>query len=399
MVKKILNNKVVTFLCLLLVIALLATLPNSINVKALEAADLFSEFTSKSTLLIHADSETVLYAKNEHQKMQVASISKLMTTLITLEKIEAGELSLEDELTASAHAADMEGSQAFLDEGSNYKVRELLKSVIVASANDSAVVLAEGIGGSESAFVHLMNDRATQLKMTNTKYANSTGLPAPDQYSTAIDTAKILKEISKHDLFNKDSQIWMDKFIHPSGRETELVNTNRLIKYYNNAVNGKTGFTDEAGYCLASSASYKGLNLIAVTLNCSNSTNRFKENMELFNYGFANFENKQVLNAEENIDRIIKVSGGKTSVACLKPETSFYVINKKGTSNDITLSYEIKDKVNAPLNIGDVVGKCLVVVNGKVIGEVNIVSCESIEKQTYSDTLNKIFKNWKLTKS
>lgn len=396
MFKKILNSKIITCLSLLLVIAIISSVPNNIFVKALEPADLFSDFSSKSTLLIHADSDTILYAKNENHKMQVASISKLMTTLLTLEKLNSSALSLEDELTASSHAASMEGSQAFLDEGSNYKVRELLKSVIVASANDSAVVLAESIGGSESAFVNLMNERAVQLKMTNTKYANSTGLPAPDQYSTAIDTAKILKEVSKYDLFNKDSQIWMDKFVHPSGRETELVNTNRLIKYYSNTVNGKTGFTDEAGYCLATSASYKGLNLIAVTLNCSNSTNRFKENMELFNYGFANFENKQVLNKEEKIEKTVKVHSGKTATATLKPETSYFVINKKGINSDIILSYEIKEKVNAPLKEGDIVGKCLVVVNGKVIGEVNIISCETVEKQTFSDSFTNILKKWAL---
>ena len=227
--------------------------------------------------------------------MPVASICKLMTSLITLEKLDSSEFKLTDCLVASEHACSMEGSQAFLDVGSSYSVSDLLKSVIVASANDSAVVLAEAISGNENAFVIEMNKRAKELGMNNTVYANATGLPSPNQYSTAMDTSLILREIVKHKLFVDYSNIWMDTLVHASGRETELVNTNRLIKYYSNCKAGKTGFTDEAGYCLVSMATNENLNLIAVTLNCDKPQDRFKESMDLFNYGFANYENVLII--------------------------------------------------------------------------------------------------------
>lgn len=177
--------------------------------------DIFSHFTSSSYVLLDADSGTVLVSKNPNQKMQVASICKLMTSLITLEKIDAGELKLTDKIVASEHAASMEGSQAFLDAGSSYTVSDLLKSVIVASANDSAVVLAEAISGSESAFVSNMNARAKELGMNNTVYANATGLPAPNQYSTAMDTSIILKEVAKHELYVNDSNICLHSLTTP----------------------------------------------------------------------------------------------------------------------------------------------------------------------------------------
>jgi D-alanyl-D-alanine carboxypeptidase len=158
----------------------------------------------------------------------------------------------------------------------------ILKSIIIASANDSAVALAENIGGSERAFVSMMNTRAKELGMYNTLYANATGLSTPEQYSTAYDTAILLKELDKYSIYHKYSAIWMDYITHSSGRKTELVNTNRLIKYYSYCKCGKTGFTDEAGYCLASIAEKSDMKLIAVTLNCNSSADRFKECMELF---------------------------------------------------------------------------------------------------------------------
>ncbi len=366
----------------------------TVSVAAESNNDLFANFTSKSTLLMHADSGQVLYAKNEHQKMQVASISKLMTTLLTLEKVEKGQLKLDDKLTASAHACSMEGSQAFLDENSQYLVKDLLKSVIVASANDSAVVLAESIGGSESSFANMMNKRAKELGMNNTKYANATGLPSSEQYSTAYDTALILKEVGKYDVFNQDSKIWMDKFIHPSGRETELVNTNRLIKYYTPCVNGKTGFTDEAGYCLASSATSNGLNLIAVTLNCNNASNRFKESMDLFNYGFANYENKQVLSCKQALPNNLQVLKGKETFVLVAPQTDFFVVNKKGEEVELKVTYDMKANVTAPINAGQVVGKAIVTKQGKVVGEVNIVATKTVEKQTFGNAMKQITKQW-----
>ena len=366
------------------------------GVYAMTASEMFSDFSSTSYTLIDKDSGTILYALNANQKMPVASICKLMTTLLTLESVDRGEISLEDMVVASDHACDAEGSQAFLDAGSEYMVGELLKSVIVASANDSAIVLAEALGGTEQNFTKMMNNRANELGMMNTLYANATGLPASGQYSTAFDTAIILKEVGKYDIYNEYCKIWMDTFTHPSGRETELVNTNRLIKYYDYCTSGKTGFTDEAGYCLSSTASKNGMNLVAVVLNCKDSASRFKESMELYNYGFNNFENRKVIDSTQPLGITVEVNKGKEKQIEVIAQNDFSVIDKRGNDATVELKFEISTSVNAPVVQGQVVGKILVVKDGVIVGEVNAVSMNNIDKQNYRDILNKIIDNWAL---
>ena len=378
--------------CLLAVISLFCFNAENV-VNASSKIDIFNNFTSKSYVLLDANSGTVLVKNNENEKMQVASICKLMTSLLTLEKIESGSLKLSDKLTASEHACSMEGSQAFLDAGSEYSVADLLKSVIVASANDSAVVLAESISGSENVFVVEMNKRAKELGMNNTVYANATGLPAPNQYSTAMDTSIILKEVAKHDLYVSNSNIWMDDFKHPSGRVTELVNTNRLIKYYDKCKTGKTGFTDEAGYCLASSATNGNLNLIAVTLKCDKAQDRFKESIDLFNYGFANFENIKVVDSSQSLQPL-KTSGAKNEFVNVKFKHDFYVVAKKGQKGEYDVEISAISSVKAPKMKGERVGVATIVNNGKVIGEVEIVLSENAEKQEFADILTKISNKW-----
>lgn len=368
----------------------------SMEVKAI-SDDIFSHFTSSSYVLLDANSGTVLVSKNPNQKMQVASICKLMTSLIALEKIDAGELKLTDQIVVSEHAASMEGSQAFLDAGSSYTVSDLLKSVIVASANDSAVVLAEAISGSESAFVSNMNARAKELGMNNTVYANATGLPAPNQYSTAMDTSIILKEVAKHELYVNDSNIWMDSLTHPSGRKTELVNTNRLIKYYDKCKTGKTGFTDEAGYCLATTATNGNLNLVAVTLKCNEAQDRFKESIDLYNYGFANFENKKIIDSSVALENQIKVNGGKTDFAQIGFKNDFSAVAKKGDKSNYDVKINIAKSVKAPMQENAKVGVATIVKDGKVVGEVDIVLKQKLEKQNFKDILNKIANNWAIS--
>jgi len=392
---KKLNKLYFSIIAIMLTLVSLVITPFE-SAQAITSEDLFENFTSDSYVLIDSDSKTILYGKNAEQKMPVASICKLMTTLLTLENIERGDLSLEDKFIASEYASSVEGSQAFLDAGSEYSVKDLLKSVIVASANDSAVVLAEAIGGNEDNFVNLMNNRAKQLGMKNTLYSNSTGLPKANQYSTAIDTAILLNEVSKYEIYKQDCGIWMDKLTHPSGRQTELVNTNRLIKYYNNCKCGKTGFTDEAGYCLSAFAEKNGMNLIAVALNCETSADRFKECMELFNYGFSNFENKKVIDKDITLQQEITVKGGKEETTKLVAKNDFYIINRRGENNNFEIRYELPDAVKAPCKNTEVIGKIVILKKGVVVGEVEVVPQENIEKQTFNDILNKIFNNWEL---
>ena len=388
-------GKISLTLIILLVITFLCTVFNNVFCYAnTENTTEFSHFSSTSFVLVDKKTGKVLVANNENEKMPVASICKLMTTLLTLEEIEKGNLSLDDMVIASPYACSVEGSQAFLDAGSKYKISELLKSVIVASANDSAIVLAETIGGNEKSFVNKMNQRAKELGMTNTLYENATGLNTANQHSTAIDTTKILKEISKFETYTKDCKIWMDSFVHPSGRETELVNTNRLIRYYDYCKGGKTGFTDEAGYCLASNAENNGLDLIAVTLKCKDSASRFKESMELFNYGFANFENGKVVDSSQIIENDIKIVSGKTDSIELKPENDFFYIIKKGELGEISTRIELPEKLKASISKGEIVGSIKILNDGAEIGSVNIVANENIEKQNLGDIFRKIGKQW-----
>ncbi len=357
------------------------------------ADSLFSSLTSTNYVLYDIDSGSILTSFNEHEKRQVASICKLMTTLIVLENVEKGKLSLGDEFTTSVYASEAEGSQAFLDAGSKYSVKELLKSVIVASANDSAIVLAEGISGNEKLFVGLMNKRANELGMVNTFYENSTGLETAGQHSSAYDTAILLKEVGKHGIFNEDCKIWMDKLVHPSGRETELVNTNRLIRYYDKCKSGKTGFTDSAGYCLGSVASDGKLNLIAVTLNCKNSALRFKENMELYAFGFANFENQKVLDESAPLSKL-PVNFGKQASVEVGVDKDYYVLLNKSEDAEITTHFELHKKVSAPVKIGDKVGVCIILKNGVVIEEVDVISKSNVGRQNFRDVIRKIAGNW-----
>lgn len=348
---------------------------------------------AKSYIVVDENGNT-LVEHNADEKREVASICKLMTTLITLEKINDGSISLDDKFLASDYACSAEGSQAFLDGGCEYKVSDLLKSVIVASANDSAIVLAENISGSEDQFVSLMNDRAEKLGMKNTKYANSTGLPAGEQFSTARDTAIILNEVSKFDIYRNDCKIWMDSLVHPSGRKTELVNTNRLIRYYPYCETGKTGFTDEAGYCLSSTARKDGLKATCVILGCENPADRFSGSVSLYNYIFANFSSEKIIDSNQIIDKKVKVVSGKENAAELKYSSDFYITLNKGDKPEISIEYELVSKAKAPISEGEKLGEAKIFVNGELVGSVDVVSANSIEKQNYKDIVGKIIDNF-----
>lgn len=347
-----------------------------------------------SYVLVEADSMQILASKNENEKMPVASICKLMTSLIVMEYIENGNISLDDEVTISEYASSIEGSQAFLDAGSKYTVGELLKSVIIASANDSAVALAEYVAGSENNFVSLMNKKAGELGMKDTIYENATGLNTMGQHSTALDTAKVLKEVNNHALYHDYCKIWMDTLTHPSGRVTELVNTNRLVKYYDKCVSGKTGFTDEAGYCLSSVADNDNMCLIAVTLKCDKANDRFEDCVKLFNWGFANFRAKKLISCNDMQQIDIKF-GEKDSVK-VSAERDFVKVTRVDDNGDVDITYEY-DKVSGPLKENDVCGKITVVdKNGVVLDEINIIARETVGRAKLPDIFEDIKQEWSM---
>lgn len=375
--------------CVLSFSALLSIMPRTNLVYASQV-----DTKDKASIIVDYASGEVVYENNADSKVQVASIVKLMTTLLTIEEIENGKLSLDDCLTSTENSAGMGGSQVFIDPNEKYNIGDMLKSVIVASANDAAVALSEHIAGSEANFVKKMNKKAKELGMTNTLYANSTGLPAPEEYSTARDTAIILKEVVSYDVYHKYSTIWMDELVHPSGRKTEVVNTNKLSRYYQGCDSGKTGFTDEAGYCLVASAKREDLRFIAVSLGAKDTKTRFANVTNLLNYAFANFESKLILDVNAPVKEIeLKMS--KDSVAAVYAKETFSILNKKGENPEYELKYNLPTSIKAPLASGQTVGSVTILKNGKVVAEIELVVNQDYNKTTFKDAFGKVVNNWK----
>ena len=355
-----------------------------------------SAFTAKSLYLIDYNSGQVLYEKDAEKQLPVASIVKLMTIELVCEKLESGELNIDEKVVVSRNAQSMGGSQVFIEEGGEYTVGDLLKSTIVSSANDASVALAERISGSEDSFVILMNKKAKELGLKNTNYVNCTGLPASNQYSCAKDTALLLKQVLTHDDYHKFSTIWMDTLSHPKGRESELVNTNKLIRYYEGCDGGKTGSTSEAGYCLVATAKRGDMRLIGSVLGAENGKKRFSETSNLLNYGFNNFENKQVVNKNSELGEKLQVKNSKQDEISVIAEKDIFVLSKKGEDNDITTKIELNESIKAPIKKGDKVGKIYVIRNSEVIDFSEILANEDANATTIMDNITKIAENWKL---
>lgn len=351
------------------------------------------DISSKSAILMEYQSGDVLFSKDETKHLPVASMVKMMTILISLEELQAGNVDYDTKITTTENASSMGGSQVFLDPYVDYSFEDLLKSVIMASANDASVALAEYFNGNEKAFTNRMNKRAKELGMNDTHYANCTGLPAPEQYSSAKDTAILLKEILKHEDYHKFSTIWIDKLVHSSGRETELVNTNRLIRYYQGCDGGKTGSTNEAGCCLGASAKRGDMRLISVVVGAENSKTRFNESATLLNYGFSNFESEKLVDADVSIGQI-KVSKGKKDVVDAYAEENFVAVVKKGDKSGYETSIEMKNAVSAPTKQCDKVGEITVSKNGNIIKKISIVVKEDIKHLSWFETAQTILEKW-----
>ncbi|MEG1646144.1 MAG: D-alanyl-D-alanine carboxypeptidase family protein, partial [Clostridia bacterium] len=265
-----------------------------------------------SCCLIDYNTGKILYAKNENERHQIASMVKLMTTLLTFEEIEAGNLSETEKIVVSSNASGMGGSQMFLDANTEYVVSDLIKGMVVCSANDASVALSEKICGTTEVFVAKMNAKAKLLGLQNTLFCNCTGLPSGEQYSTARDVSLITKELLKHSGYYKYSKIWMEDFTHPSGRITGLTNTNKLIKHYANCDSGKTGFTNEAKFCLSASGKKDNFRAIATVIGAPSSKERFNDVKSLLNYGFACYKGEIVFNKNKELDETLQVKKGKT---------------------------------------------------------------------------------------
>ncbi len=350
--------------------------------------------TSKSSILIEANSGDVIYAKNEREHLPIASICKVMTLLLAFESIDKGEIKIEQDVIISENASKMGGSQVFLEKNGTYKVDDLLKSITVASANDASVAIAELICGNEDSFVQKMNQRAKELNMNDTIFVNCTGLPCAGQYSCALDVAKMFSKLIQHKQYFNYSTIWMDKVLHPNERITEISNTNKLIRFYDGCDGGKTGYTSEAGHCLVASAIRNNLRLISVTLSAKDSKTRFAETSSAFNYGFNCYENKIILSTDKPLNIPVSVEKGKKGNLEIYSQENVYMLSKRNQKRSFDVSFTPNDKIIAPIKKGEVVGTIDVFENSIKVKTVNAIAGEDIDKKTYFDNLVDITLNW-----
>ena len=351
---------------------------------------------SKSAYLMDYNSNTVIYSKNENERLPIASMCKVMTLLLSFDAISNGQLNENDLIVISENASGMGGSQVFLEPNADYKVSELLKSIVVASANDACVAIAEKLCGSEELFVNKMNEKCKELNLQNTKFANCTGLPKPEQFSCAKDVAIMFKELINHNEYFKYSNIWMDKISHPKDRVTEISNTNKLIRFYKGCDGGKTGFTSDAGHCLVASAKRGDMRLISVVIKAPDSKTRFNEVSSMFNYGFANYENKKIVSADKPLNLSVSVLGAKENYVEVVAEKDLFLFSRKNTERSVEINFICYDKIKAPLKKGEVVGELQIFENNVLINTIKVITNNDVNEKSYFDNIIDIGENWAL---
>lgn len=349
---------------------------------------------SKSVYLIDSNTNSVIYSKNETERLPIASMCKIMTLLITFENINNGNLSVDEQIIISKNASSMGGSQVFLEENNTYLVNDLIKSVVVASANDASVALAERICGSEENFVEEMNAKCNELNMDNTHFVNCTGLPKDGQYSCAKDVATMFTKLIKFKDYFNYSTIWMDKIFHDTNRYTEISNTNKLVRFYSGCNGGKTGYTKEAGHCLSACASKNNTNLVCVVIKAPDSKTRFGDVSHLFDYGFNNYTTKKVVDKDKVFEIETDIKGSRLQKLKANLQDDFYFFIKKGEKVAFEFDYNINKNLSAPLKVGDKIGVLDIYNNGKQVASINVLSAEKVNRRTYSESLQDCIKNW-----
>jgi len=358
---------------ILCAIAVLLVIP--VNVRAEHPDKAPFDVKADSAVLMDYNTGTVLYAKNADRSLPPASVTKIMTLLLIMEEVDKGNLALNEEVSVSEYAASMGGSQVYLEPGERMQVEELLKCIIIASANDAAVTLAEKVAGSEEAFVARMNERAAELGMSNTHFENVTGLDddTANHLTSAYDIALMSRALLSHPTILRYSTIWMDSI---RNGEFGLTNTNRLIRFYNGATGLKTGSTSKAGFCISATAEREGLHLIAVIMGSDTRDIRNEAAKQLLDYGFANYS---VYTNEGASAGEVRVTGG-VKPSCLCEYPSFTTLLPKGQGKKVVAEVLIADSVPSPISKGDPVGSVRYLVDGNVIAESAVRASENVDK-------------------
>lgn len=347
------------------------------KVNAEEVEDLAPN--ASSAIMIEASTGEILFKKNENEKLAPASMTKMMSMLLIMEEIEKGNLKWDEEITASENAASMGGSQIFLEPGEKMTVTEMLKGIAIASGNDATVAMAERIAGSEEAFVKKMNERAKELGLKNTNFVTATGLDADNHYSSAYDMALIAKELVKHEKILEFTGTYEDYLRTNTDSPFWLVNTNRLVRFYDGVDGLKTGYTSTAGYCLTSTAKKDGMRLITVVMNEPDTAKRSSDTTKMLDYGFNVYMIRNIIDEETVIDNV-KVELGKELTTDIVSKETITILNKKSDeTRNITYEADI-DKIVAPVKKGDKVGTINIIEDGKVISSVDATVKNDINK-------------------
>ena len=366
-------KKAITLLCAVL---LLATGAEAVEVSA------------PSAILMEKETGTVLFTKDEHKQLEPASVTKVMTLLLTMEAIDNGQLSYDTMVTASAHACSMGGSQIWLKENERLSVSDMIKAVCVVSANDCAVALAEAVAGSEDAFVERMNQRAAELGMNDTTFKNATGLPAAGHITSAYDIALMSRElILRHPDIRQYTTIWMDTL---RNGESQLVNTNRLVRFYEGATGLKTGSTDSALYCLSATAERDGMELIAVIMKDATSAKRFEDAQTLLSHGFASYALRRIV-PETALPPVPVKLGEQATVQPVLGEGSTLLLEKTKSGN-LSQSVTLEEEVSAPVAVGDRLGTLSVLSGEEVVAELPLLAGEEVPRVTFGQMLARVLK-------
>ena len=361
-----------------LLAAVLAAALLALPVPAAQAASGAPAVNCGAAVLMEKETGTILYEQNSHDKLEPASVTKIMTLLLVMEAIDSGRISLDQTVSISARAVSMGGSQIWLKEGEQMTVRDLLKAVAVVSANDGAVALAELVAGSEEGFVALMNQRAAELGMADTTFVNCTGLPAAGHLTSAHDIALMSRElIRSHPSIREYTTIWMDSLRDGA---FQLTNTNKLIRFYDGATGLKTGSTDSALYCLSATAERSGMELIAVVLKSPTSQERFDAARALLDYGFANYTLMDVY-PDQALPPIDVLLGEADCVQPVLSQSSRILVDK-AQLNSVTSQINLCENVEAPVEAGQKLGEMVVTVDGQVLQTIPIVAARAVDRLT-----------------
>ncbi len=362
----------------------------SVGVSAAPAEGGTLELSAPSAILIEQTTGNVLFEKNPDERRPLASVTKIMTMLLTMEAIDGGKITLEDKVVASERAKSMGGSTIFLDTGEEMSVNDLLKGIAVASGNDACVAMAEYIAGSEEGFVNMMNARAAELGMTNTNFVNTNGLDADNHYSSARDIATMSRELLKHKKIFDYTTIWMDSL---RDGKFQLANTNKLIRFYKGANGLKTGSTDKALCCLSGSAMRDNLQLICVVMAAPTSPQRFADASKMLDYGFANYAIKRIVTKDESLGDAPVVNGMEQTVPAVAKD-DYDALTAKGDNTDIKRELVFNETITAPIKIGDKIGEIQLSTAEGPLASVDIVAAGNVAKMTYGAMLGRTLMAW-----